>query len=170
MTEPHWTGYVGMATGIIGAITGVAGAIMGYISYQKSNSLKSLDLRLELQKAENDFQSDISLLKERIEYADKSRRAVLAARGLFRSGRMDKWNLEAKKDIERIEQLSSDDQAEEDSYDNLGPKDLESKIVDAHRRQRELDKMLEKYNAAIQSDDNQRNHIREDARSRNPFT
>lgn len=52
----------------------------------------------------------------------------------------------------------------------LCPKDLESKLVDAHRRQRELDKMLEKYNAAIQSDDNERNHIREDARLRNPFT
>ena len=54
MTEP---GYVGMATGIIGAITGVAGMILGYVSYKHSNTLKSLDLRLELRKAVNDRHS-----------------------------------------------------------------------------------------------------------------
>ncbi len=48
MAEPHWMGYIGMVTGIVGAFTGIADAIMGYLSYKKSSSLKSLDLRLEL--------------------------------------------------------------------------------------------------------------------------
>ena len=83
MTEPHWTSYVGMATGIIGAITGVSGAIMGYVSYRRSNRLKSLDLRLELRKAVNELQSNFSQIEKLIEYANQSRVAVFAARGFF---------------------------------------------------------------------------------------
>ncbi|QNX60182.1 hypothetical protein [Acinetobacter seifertii] len=39
-------------TAIVGAITGIAGSIMGYISLQRLSKIKSLDLRLELKKAE----------------------------------------------------------------------------------------------------------------------
>ncbi len=79
MSEPDWMGYVGMATGIIGAITGISGAIMGYVSYRRSNSLKSLDLRIELRKAINVAQSNLQQLEKLIEHANKSREAVASA-------------------------------------------------------------------------------------------
>jgi hypothetical protein len=71
-----------MIIGIIGSVTGIAGAIMGYVSYQRSNKFKTLDLYLELRKALNNFNSDVKKARELNDKANKSRLAVNAARGI----------------------------------------------------------------------------------------
>lgn len=166
MTEPHWTGYVGMATGIIGAITGIAGAIMGYVSYKKSNSLKSLNLRLELRKAVNDLRSSLSRLGKLTEHANRSRQAVASATGKLGSGMMEKWRQEVEVDKNTAKQLFENTPAADKSYDDLTPKELESTLVEVHRLQIQVDELSKKYDAAVQADDEERKHIREDVRAR----
>ena len=98
MADPHWTSYVGMATGI-------AGAIMGYLGYRKANSLKSLDMRLELRKAVTDLTTSYTELNGLIDSANQSRINMAAATGRFRSGMMQLWNSELETDKAAIVQL-----------------------------------------------------------------
>ena len=119
MSEPDWIGYVGMATGIIGAITGISGAIMGYVSYRRSNNLKSLDLRIELRKSVNVAQSSLQQLAKLIEYANRSRQAVASAMGRYQSGMMEKWKQEVEADNNAVKILFQNAPAADTSYDDL---------------------------------------------------
>ncbi|MDO8714611.1 MAG: hypothetical protein Q7K13_09095 [Polynucleobacter sp.] len=161
MSAPELMGYVGMATGIIGAITGISGAIMGYVSYRRSNSLKSLDLRIELRKAVNVAQSSFQQLAKLIEYANKSRQAVASAMGRYQSGMMEKWKQEVEADNNAIKTLFQNAPAADKSYDDLTPKVLESMLVEVHRLQVQIDELSKKYDAAVRADDEDRKHIRE---------
>ena len=156
MTEPHWTSYVGMITGIIGAITGIAGAIMGYVSYKRSNSLKSLDLRLQLRKCVTEVLASFSHLEELIEYSNESRQAVAAAKGTFNSGWMTKWKQDVESDKNSIRHLGETAPLADDNYDNLNSKDLESKLVEVHRLQVQVDALRKKYDDAVRADDEDR--------------
>jgi hypothetical protein len=164
--EPHWIGYVGMITGIVGAITGVAGAIMGYLGYRRSTSLKSLDLRLELRKAANNVQAGLSRLERLIEHANHSRKAVAAAKGTFGSGMMVKWKQDVEMDKNLARELSKNAPPADRNYDDLTPKELESKLVELHKLQVQIDELTQKYDAAVRADDEDRKHIREAAEAR----
>jgi hypothetical protein len=166
MSEPAWMGYVGMITGVVGAITGIAGAIMGYVSYRRSNSLKSLDLRIELKKALNVAQSALEQLERLIEDANKSREGVASATGRFNSGMMQKWKKEVEEDKNKVKLLAQKVPAADKSYDDSTPKELESTLVEVHRLQVQIDEIRNKYEAAVRADDEERKHIREDIRAR----
>ncbi len=168
MAESHWTGYVGMVSGTIGAITGIAGAIMGYIGYRRSNKLKSLDLRLELRKAISDAHADLTKLRKLIEDANISRKAVMAARGMFRSGAMAKWENEVELDRAKIGELTRNAPKIEATYDTLQAEELESELVSIHSLRGEINSFLAKYSNAISSDDEQRRQLRADQRAQHP--
>jgi hypothetical protein len=166
MADPHWSGYVGMASGIIGAITGIAGAIMGYIGYRRSNRIKSLDLRLELRKAVTDVQTDMDRLRTLIDKANKSRQAVFVARGLSRSGPMERWKGEVADDKAKTGELFKRAPKAENPYGKLQMKELESELVAVHKLKGEVKRLLDKYSDVIRSDDEERKQIREDERVR----
>lgn len=166
MAEPQWTGYVGVATGIVGAIAGIAGMVLGYLGYKTSNSLKSLDLRLELRKSVSRIQSTLLQLSELIEYANQSRKAVASATGRFHSGMMTQWKQLVEKDKEAVSQLSKSAPAEGDNFDNLAPMELETKLVEVHRLQLQADELKEKYEVEVRADNEARNRLRDDARAR----
>lgn len=165
MAEPHWTAYVGMATGILGAVTGISGAIMGYISYRRSNSIKALDLRLELRKAVNGIDADLSGLGKLMDYANKSRQRVAAATGKAQSGAMVLWDKEFGEDKAKLESLLGKAPSSSESYDCLSPTELESKLVAAHKLQGEISQLKGKYQASLAADDEERKEIREDMRT-----
>ena len=79
MPAPDWVSY-------LGAVTGLAGSVMGFISLRRSTTMKALDLRLELRKAEVDLLSLFRSLQPLLERAKLSRDRVNAARGMLRSG------------------------------------------------------------------------------------
>ena len=167
MAEPHWTGYVGMATGIFGAITGIAGTIMGYVSYRRSNKLKSLDLRLELRKAVNNVQySGLSLLKELIDHAYNSRYALASATGRSKSGMLEKWKQTVEVDKNTLKKLVQYAPPADMNYGDLTPKMLESKLVEVHQLQVQVDDLRKKYDAAALADEEGRKQLREDNRAR----
>jgi gas vesicle protein len=165
MSEPAWMSYVGMATGVVGAITGIAGAIMGYVSYRRSNSLKSLDLRIELKRALNVAQASVQKLDSLIDYANKSREGVASATGRFKSGMMQKWKEEVEEDKNNVKLLRQNTPETNKSYTNNSPKELESELVEVHRLQIQIDAVRSKYEAAVRADDEERKHIRKDVRA-----
>lgn len=161
MSDPHWTGYVGMATGIVGAITGIAGAVMGYFSYRRSNSLKSLDLRIQLRIEEHTANSSLSSLGELIDHANKSRQRVAAATGRPHSSMMEQWKKEVEADKTQLVEMLKKAPNTEDNYEILGEKELEARLIKVHKFQSEIDQMKEKYQTALRSDDKERDRIRE---------
>ncbi len=154
MADPHWTSYVGM-------ITGISGAIMGYISYRKSNNLKSLDLRLELRKAVNELYQTYKLAEDQINSASRSRRAVASATGNYNSGRHKVWEQSVENDTKIINEIKNTFPEKNDSFSILSTKDLESKLVDIHDKQCNLNSILVKYKDEITADNETRNHLRD---------
>lgn len=153
MADPHWTSYVGMATGLLGAVLGVIG-------YRKANEIKSLDLRLEYRKAINNCCSAISKAEELLAFANKSRERVAAATGNYNSGAMQIWKQQYENDTNSLNELASRAPSSETNYDSLSPKQLESKLVEIHALQNEIDLLCNKYQSAIDEDDKTREHIR----------
>lgn len=153
MADPHWTSYVGM-------VTGISGAIMGFISYRRSNSLKSLDLRLELRKAVNQLHQKTKQTNELIIEANKSRRAVASAMGQFRSGRMELWDKDVEADQQLLTNLNAETPDESEAFSGLTAEALEAKLVEVHRIHGEITSVSEKYAAAIEEDNEMRRHIR----------
>lgn len=127
MTDPHWTSYVGM-------VTGISGAIMYYISYRRSNKLKSLDLRLKLRKAVNELQQKHKDTNDIIIYADKSRNAVTSATGNMLSGRMKIWESAIEADTQALNTIANDLPDKKETFTNLNTEQLESKLVQIHQK------------------------------------
>jgi len=158
MADPHWTSYVGMATG-------VAGFVLAFISLKKTSSLKSLDLRLELGKTVNKIENGLSQATKLIDDANNSRVAVASAMGRGRSGMMVRWGEQIETDKNTINQLSNDLLGFKD-YTKLNQNKLESNLLGIHKIEIQLIEIKDKYNKSIADDDNNRNHIREDMRSK----
>lgn len=165
MADPQWTAYVGMATGIAGAITGIAGAIMGYIGYRRSNSIKALDLRLELRKAVNEVENDLSKLEGLLNHANQSRQRVASATGKLESGAMKIWDGEVEEDKKKLGHLKEKAPSPTTKYDDLSPSELESQLVAIHKLRGQISDLTEKYRASLKADDEERKQIREDVRT-----
>jgi len=163
MAEPHWTAYVGMAAGILGAITGISGAVMGFVSYRLSRNIKVLDLRLELRKLINEIEVCFGRLPRLLDYANQSRQRVSAMTG--QAGALQLWNQQFEQDKARFHELTKQAPSSTEEYSGLGPVELESRLVVAHKLQRELTQLTEKYVAALGADDEERKQRREDMRT-----
>lgn len=154
MADPHWTSYVGMVTGIFGAI-------MGFMSYLRSYSFKSLDLRLELRKSVKDIHQMYTQLNMLIINSNKSRCAVASAKGYFYSGKMELWAQQVEKDTDSLRKIKDKFPESEESFTSLSAENLESKLVEIHNIQGSLLTLIEKYTSEIESDNEARRHIRD---------
>ena len=159
MADLAYLGYAGVITGVIGAVTGVAGSVLGYIAYRRSDQLKALDLRLELRKNVTLLISDASELLPLFEHAQRSKLAVAAATGMYKSGATEKWVSEYEVDkiaaIALIEKLPRADE----SFTELSPSNLESKLVEIHSQQDAISRLHKKYDESIAVDDRDRAQI-----------
>lgn len=161
MADPHWTSYVGLVTGIVGAITGISGAVMGYIGYRKSNEIKSLDLRLELRKSIINFESSFSQIEKLLPYANKSHERVASAIGNYHSGAMVIWKKTYEKDQSELKQISDEAQKFSNDLESLSQTGLETELVKIHKLQNQLNALGAKYNKAVESDDKERERIKD---------
>lgn len=154
MEDPHWTNYVGMVTGMIGTI-------LGFIGYRTSKGIKSLDLRLELKKTENKFDTEFSSVEKLLEYAKSSHIAVGSALGRSGSGVMKRWEQEYESDKQTLSSLQPKNRYEHKSYDYMSQKTLEKMIAEIHKSTCELEKIKAKYENSVSSDDEERKRIRD---------
>lgn len=160
MADAAWISYTGAITGIVGAITGIAGAVMGYISYRRTEDLKSLDLRLELKKAESDLHLTVSELPGQIEHAKRSRQSILSANGQYRSGIAQKWATQWEQDLSAADEMLSKLPSLENDYSSFSQKELEARLVSLHREAALATKLKEKYEAEVAADEKERDRIR----------
>jgi hypothetical protein len=167
MAEPAWLSYAGAVSGAVGAITGIAGAVMGYISYRRTEALKTLDLRLELRRAETDLRREVEDLPKHLNYAKRSRTAVASAAGRLQSGAMKKWLEEWDADLALAKAMAASVPSRSSDYVALDQAALEEKLIKAHAAAGNVRALRGKYDATLASDDKEREQIREDLRVRN---
>ena len=159
MADPVWLGYAGVITGVIGAVTGVAGSVLGYIAYRRSDQLKALDLRLELRKNIASLIFDASELLPLFENAQRSKLAVASAVGLYKSGATEKWVSEYEMDKITATTLIEKLPKANESYTELSPSSLESKLVEIHSQQDAISRLHKKYGESLAKDDKDRAQI-----------
>lgn len=140
-------------------VTGISGAVMGYIGYRRSNQIKALDMRLDLRKALSDSHESLTTLRALMESAVGSRRAVLAAKGLYRSGNMVAWEQALETDRAEVEKIAASIRNEDANFAALSVEQLESETVAAHRVKASLSALVEKYRGEIAADDDARRQI-----------
>jgi hypothetical protein len=152
---------IGTVTGIIGAITGPAGCIIGWISYRRSQQIKTLDLRLELRKQVSAARVDIEALPALLELARASRSAVRAAMGRGQqSGDNVIWKAELENDLKTLQALACELPDAKETYQRSKPQKLENKLVEVHTLAAKAAQLRNKYETALASDDKDRDHIR----------
>ena len=167
MPDASWLAVFGAVTGAIGAISGIAGAILGFKGYRRANAVKALDLRLELRRAVSDARSGVEALPRLMGQADLSRRAVLNARGMSRSGVMTAWEQSYAADQQRVGSLNAE--LPGDGEDHAAMNDhaqLESSLVHIHSLTRSIDELKKKYENELAKDEATRNALRADVRNR----
>jgi hypothetical protein len=162
MTEPTWLSYAG----VIGTITGLAGVIIGYINYRHIKDLKSLDLRLELRKAEIDLRNAVQALPPHLDKVQKSHTRIASAKGLFSSGMMTKWISDWKADVAVVQSMIKELPETGLDYKSLNYSVLETKLIEVHAALVKAHMLHEKYDTFLHADDKEREQIRSDVRSR----
>jgi hypothetical protein len=159
MADPDLLGYTGIITGVIGAVTGIAGSVLGYTAYRRSNQLKALDLRLELRKNSAFLVAEANELLPLLDYAKRSKSAVAAATGMYKSGGTEKWIAECNEDVVKVQALMDVLPNSNDQHLDLSPTDLETKLVEVHRLQDFVSRFRKKYDDSIAIDEKDRAQI-----------
>lgn len=159
MADSDFLGYTGVITGVIGAITGIAGSVLGYIAYRRSDQLKALDLRLELRKGVTSLAADANELLPLLNKAKKSKQAVAAATGSYKSGATEKWVAECDADISKVTALIQTLPNPVDQHLDLSPASLETKLVEVHGLQETVSRFRKRYEDSIAVDGNDRAQI-----------
>lgn len=159
MADPDLLGYTGAITGVIGAVTGIAGSVLGYIAYRRSDQLKALDLRLELRKGATSLVADANELLLLLYQAKRSKQAVAAAAGMYKSGATEKWVAECDDDISKVTALIQTLPNPVDQHLDLSPAALETKLVEVHGLQETVSRFHKKYEDSIAVDNKDRAQI-----------
>ena len=146
---------------IIGVITGIAGTVMGIISIRRTNQIKSMDLRLELRKADNELRSSIMELTSTMDGAKRSHQAVASAIGTLQSGAMQAWLSKHETNKIALENVTKRLTEKDFDYHALNQKELESRLVSTHEDQLIVLNLANYYSESIASDNEERRLIKE---------
>ena len=168
MANADLLSYVGAVAGVIGAVTGIAGAVMGYASYRKTDEIKALELRLELMKTGVEVFQKADELGGLLSRAARSRDAVAAAKGEFKSGAHAKWKSQLEADHESLANITEAVDRLNVDYSKTPLKELERVIVEVHALRGIVIGVTEKYLAAIADDDRNREHLRQQSQAKQP--
>ena len=167
MPDASWLSVFGAVTGAIGTISGVAGAVLGFKGYWRATAVKALDLRLELRKAVSDARSGVEALPRLMGEVNLSRRAVLNARGMFRSGEMTVWEKSYAADQEQVDSLNDELPGEAEDHAKMNDHaQLEPSLVHIHSLTRRIDELKTKYENELAKDEAARNALCADVRNR----
>lgn len=156
---------IGTVTGIIGAITGPAGCVIGWISYRRSEQIKTLDLRLELRKAISGVRVELEALSALLDRARISRSAVSAAMGIGLQSSVNLiWKAKLEDDVKALQALVREVPDVKETYQRSKTQELENKLVEVHAIAAKAAQLRNKYETELAADDKDRDHIRANAR------
>lgn len=117
-------------------------------------------LRLELRKAVAEAHIEAEEAVELIRKCHQSRIAVLAARGLARSGAMEVWKGQTATDAKAVGALKRELPNETQDFSQLPTSELETQLVNVHRIQARIAQGWDKYKRELDLDDESRRDIR----------
>jgi len=157
MSDPHWTGYVGM-------LTGIAGIGLALFNNWRVNKIKTLDLRIELKKLVLNIKSNLAQLEELLELANRSRTNMTAARSRTSSGDMIEWKDEYQKALSVKDTLLRNAPDTTNNYLNLSPSQLESKLIEFYDYSGKINVLCDKYKQEIKKDEADGYQLKEDLR------
>jgi hypothetical protein len=165
MLDPQTLSVIGAVTGIVGAVTGIAGFVLGYVSYRRSQKLKSLDLRLELNRRLAEVRTTISELPDLLHRSKQSRDSVLAALGTFRTGAHTVWTTHWKNDLAEAQDLAKELPPADERFQQATHDDLEGQLLAVHALELKSGRIRDKYLEALAADDRDRDHIQANHRT-----
>ena len=93
---------------IIAIVISIGGLAVAILAYRRAGKLKKLDQLVEAGRAQNELQDSYKSLKTMHEVALDHRKMVMAARGTFKSGNMQRMENEWNTDAATIAALEKD--------------------------------------------------------------
>lgn len=156
MWDSAWITYGGLASGIVGAVGSI-------LAWWRVGQVKSLDLRIELAKAEVEINAIVKDLPEFLELSRRSRERITAATG--QSGVFQGWIEQWNTDFKTVQSFSAWLPPVNQKISKLSQTELEAKLINAVRLQTQARLLKEKYTVEIAADDKERDNIRTDVRS-----
>lgn len=151
---------IGTVTGIIGSITGALALIVSIKGYVRVAAMKSLDLRLELERSLNNLDIVFSGLASYLDFVYQSHLRVLAATGRNLSGEMKLFEDEFANDKQRLQRLLGAQPKRASSYAGHRIEELEREISSVHAFHLQVAELRKKYQGVFESDEERRKEIR----------
>jgi hypothetical protein len=151
-------------TGPAGAVTGVIALIISIKNYVRVSELKSLDLRLDLQKSFNNLDIVLSGVEAYFDFVHQSHMRVLSATGRNQSGEMKLFEEEFANDKARLRRLLGTQPRRQANYEKHTPDELEIESVSVHAFQVQVADLRGKYQRLLEADDGRRKEIRAEHR------
>ena len=144
-SAPHWTTYLALAVAL-------AGLLVSVVSYRKANSVKTLDLRLDLRNTLSALHMKLSELPALIQDADNSRKANASAAGRTNSGLMKAWANEIGDAKALVEDIAVSAPEPGTEFRGIPQRSLEDLIVEIQANLIRLETIERKYVATIEQD------------------
>lgn len=144
--------YIGTVTGIIGAITAIIAIAISIRSARKVDTMKSLDLRLELRRNVVDAHLLLDNLVMKIEEARTSKKQNFAASGLLNSGYAEQYLSQCSSDLHSLGVIKVGLPDIDDQYPGKSPADLEHKLISIHETLTNLKDLDAKYSESLADD------------------
>jgi len=145
---------------VVGALTGVVALLVSYLTHHRVQTIKSLDLRVELRKQIAEVTATINELPDLLTRSRKSRDAVLSALGTFRTGHHEQWKVTWAGDLETARGFADQLPSADDKFLKAKPHELEQRLLDVHALGLKATRLRDKYLAELASDDRDRDHLR----------
>lgn len=156
---PAWLSYVSLGLSVLGAVSGCLGTVLGWRGYRRAGKMKTLDLRLELRKADTEIKSLVLGLPGLLDRAKLSRERILAANGRAQSGAMQFCHGELREDGEHQQRLAQALPADDPDYRGYPPEALEQELVRRHAALGEAKGIVSKYEGWLADDNQARAHV-----------
>lgn len=158
----NWFADLGAWAGLIGGAAGVIGAVVSLVAWNDSKRLALVAARLVLRKDVVTLTASLDHLRQQIDAAYLSRRAIVYGTGSAMQLLEDDVG-KAKEECDRI-RLRIPPAAE--TFEDLDQAGLAGRAVEIHRLQDSVTRMAAKYTAMLSEDEQRRVEKRQDADAR----
>ena len=151
---------IGTVTGILGSITGAIALVVSIMGYVRVASIKSIDLRLELERSFNNLDVILTGFDTFLEFVHQSHIRVFSATGRNLSGEMKLFEDEFANDRQRLKRLLSTQPKRATDYSAYTLSGLEKELAAVHAFHIQVAGLRNKYEAIFESDEERRKEIR----------
>lgn len=148
---------------LLAILISLASAVTSVASYRRAARVKAFDVRVEVRKSEESLRLLVKGLRPMIDHASQSRKRVLNAQGLGRSGNEIHWQQQVAEDMIVLSELEGAVPASQPTHALTDLNTLADRLVELHSLQTRGRSLQEKYVAALAADDRAREIIRSEA-------